>query len=134
MLGSRHPVHPTRQELTLLRDGFRCWRNVVQDFEPFGETHLAVTWLTFLLGRGVARAAQTQFRAQAWDTIIDATRLNLCRSAVRARLKHDIIVLIFLQCKRQNTDSSCATWCIPLVASAHMSNSLAISSLHRSAS
>ena len=42
-------------------------------------------------GREVARAAQAQgFTVQAWDATFDATRLNLCRSAVRARLKHDI--------------------------------------------
>ena len=45
----------------------------------------------FAGGREVARAAQTQgFRAQAWDTIFDAQRLNQSRSAVRSRLKRDI--------------------------------------------
>ena len=44
----------------------------------------------FACGREVDRAAQAQgFRAQAWDTIFDALRLNLCRSAVRSRLKRD---------------------------------------------
>ena len=42
---------------------------------------------------GVARATQAQgFRAQTWDTVFDEQRLNLCRSAVRSRLKYDIML------------------------------------------
>ena len=45
----------------------------------------------FAGGREVARAAQAQgFTGQAWNTTFDARRLNLCRSAIRARLKRDI--------------------------------------------
>ena len=45
----------------------------------------------FAGGREAARADEAQtFRAQAWDTFFDATRLNLCQSAVRAGLKHDV--------------------------------------------
>ena len=47
----------------------------------------------FAGGKEVARAVQAHgFRAQSWDTIFDATHVNLCQSAVRARLKHDIKV------------------------------------------
>ena len=46
---------------------------------------------TSLLVEGkFARAAQAQgFRARAWDTFFGAKSLNLCRSAVRSRLKRD---------------------------------------------
>ena len=79
MLGSRHSVHRTRQELMLLCDaGSRNASEVaanVENFDPFGGTHLVDF---FAGGREFARAAQIQgFRAQTWDTIFDATRLTL---------------------------------------------------------
>ena len=56
-----------------------------------GGTHLVVILRSSLQLREVARAVRAQgFRAQAWDTILGAQRLNLCRSAVRSRLKRDI--------------------------------------------
>ena len=49
-------------------------------------------------GREIAQAAQAHgFRAQAWDTIVDKARLNLCQSAVRARCKHDVELGFFLK-------------------------------------
>ena len=101
----------------------------------------------FAGGREVARAAQAQgFTVQAWDAIFDATRLNLCRSAVRARLKHDIklanfrlfvlqppsraasfraqrvaLCLFSFSAKYKIPTASCATLCVLLVAIAYMS-------------
>ena len=51
----------------------------VENFDPFGGTHLVVILLTFAGGREASLGH-----------IFDTTRLNLCQSAVRAPVKHDI--------------------------------------------
>ena len=92
----------------------------------------------FARGREVALAAQAQ------TTFESLSKCSPCP------LKHDIkLGKVLAACLtppsgatsmraqrvalcRQNSDSSCAAWCVPLVASAHLSSSLATSAFLRS--
>ena len=61
------------------------------NLDVFGGIHLVVLLRTSLqVERNCSSRPAQRFRAQAWDTICDAQRLDLCRSAVRSRLKRDI--------------------------------------------
>ena len=63
----------------------------VRNFDLFG-TYLVVTLRTCLQveKKLLEPLPSSGFRAQAWNIIFDAQRLNLCRSAVGSRLKRGI--------------------------------------------
>ena len=70
----------------------------MENFEPFGGTHLVVTLQTNLQEEEKLHVSPKRKGSEPnlGDTIFDAARLNLCQSAVRARLKQDFKLAIFL--------------------------------------
>ena len=88
-------MHRTRQKLMMLREMDSAFASEVVANGKLRRLWWKPSGCHFVElsagGREVARAAQAQgLRTQAWDTTFAAKRLNLCRSAVRSRLKRDI--------------------------------------------